>query len=30
MIFLDWFSHVGLVLIIFSCSGGLEEDRNFV
>ena len=30
MIFMGWFSHVGLGLMIFSCSGGLVEDRNFV
>ena len=32
MIFLGLFSHVGLglVLMIFSCSGGLVEDRDFV
>ena len=30
MIFLGWFSYVGLSLMIFSCSGGLVEDRDFV
>ena len=30
MIFLGWFSHVGLGLVIFSCFGGLVEDSNFV
>ena len=28
--FLGWFSHVGLGLMIFSCFGGLVEDRDFV
>ena len=30
MIFLGWFSHVGLGLMIFSYSGGVVEDRDFV
>ena len=30
MIFLGWFSHVGLGLMIFSCFGGLVENRDFV
>ena len=29
MIFLGWFSHVGLGLMIFSCSGGFGGGQGF-